>query len=97
MGCEVRLAACGATHLHVLLTLTQPDAIRQIGKAKQFASLKLTDHVGQLWGERSKVIPIRDELHLHNAVDYIRDHARKEDAWLWSNGVTDVTTDPSRT
>ncbi len=97
MGCEVRLAACGATHLHVLLTLTELDAIKQIGKAKQFASLKLTDHVGQLWGERSKVIPIRDELHLYNASDYIRDHAHKEEAWLWSGCLTDAITDPSRT
>ena len=97
MECEVRLVACGATHLHVLLMLTELDAIKQIGKAKQFASLKLTDHVGQLWSERSKVIPIRDELHLCNAVDYIRDHAKKEDAWLWSSSVADATSAPSRT
>ncbi len=97
MGCEVRIVACGATHLHVLLTLTETDAIKQLGKAKQFASLKLKDHAGQLWGERSKVIPILDEAHSHNVFEYICKHAQKEDAWLWPTGVTAATTNPSRT
>ena len=38
MKCDVRILACGATHLHVLCRLTEPDAIRQLGKAKQYAS-----------------------------------------------------------
>ncbi len=97
MECDVCIVACGATHLHALFTITETDAIKQLGKAKQFASLKLTDHTGQLWGERSKVIPIRDELHLYNACDYIRDHAHKEEAWLWSGCVTEARTDPNRT
>src|SRR5262249_6666293 len=46
---EVLVLACGPTHLHVLFSPTEDDVMRQLGKAKQFASLKCPDHRGQLW------------------------------------------------
>ncbi|MCH8823760.1 MAG: transposase [Planctomycetes bacterium] len=83
MNCELLILSCSATHVHALCKLTESDAIKQIGKAKQFASLRLKDHTGQLWGERSKVISIRNESHLQNTFQYIQDHAMKENAWIW--------------
>ena len=83
MKCEVSILACSATHVHVLCKLSELDAIKQLGKAKQFASLRLKDLTGQLWGERSKIIAIRDDSHLQNTLQYIKDHAEKENAWIW--------------
>ncbi|MCH8342653.1 MAG: hypothetical protein IH983_01555 [Planctomycetes bacterium] len=83
IGCAVRCLSCGPTHLHVLYESKEPDAMRELGRAKQYASLKLQDRPGRLWGGGAKIIPIRDDGHASGAFVYICDHALKEGAWVW--------------
>ncbi len=83
MSSDVYVLACGFTHLHVLCTLIEDDPIRQFGRAKQYASLKLASRTGQLWGERAKIVHIRDQAHAENVFAYICHHATKEGAWVW--------------
>jgi REP element-mobilizing transposase RayT len=82
MKCTVFIVACGPTHLHVLFEPTEEDVMRQVGKAKQFASLKCPNHDGQLWGELSEVIAVRNDGHATEVFEYIDDH-RNEGAWIW--------------
>ncbi|MDY7107662.1 MAG: hypothetical protein SYC29_03405 [Planctomycetota bacterium] len=83
LGCSARILSCGPTHLHVLFDGPAGDATPVLGKCKQYSSLKLADHRGQLWGERAKIIRVRDLPHARNTFAYIRDHALKEGAWIW--------------
>jgi REP element-mobilizing transposase RayT len=85
MGCEVAAISCAATHLHSLHTPAAADALRELGRAKQFASLKCPDHKGQLWGEGGKIIAVRDADHFANVLRYILNHARTESAWVWQS------------
>ena len=82
-GCEVRVLACGATHLHVLFASPQCDVMPTLGKAKQYSSLKLADHRGQLWAGGAKIIRIRNWRHAERVFNYICSHALKESAWTW--------------
>ena len=83
LSSDVYVLACSPTHLHVLCTIIEEDLIRQLGRAKQYASLKLTTRRGQLWGERAKIVHIRDEEHAENVFAYICHHAVNDHAWLW--------------
>jgi hypothetical protein len=49
LGSSVRCLECGPTHVHVLYDSLSADAKGEIGKAKQFSSLKLTTRSGTLW------------------------------------------------
>jgi REP element-mobilizing transposase RayT len=86
MRCAVRRASAGPTHVHVLLVPSEPDVLKQLGRAKQYASFKCPGHRGQLWGGGGRAIPIADYGHLANVLQYIADHAAKEGAWIWSDG-----------
>ncbi|MCH8344020.1 MAG: hypothetical protein IH983_08525 [Planctomycetes bacterium] len=81
--CEVRALSCGATHLHVLFASADSDAMQTLGKAKQYASLKLEDHPGRLWAGGGKIIRIRTAEHAQRVFTYICSHAEKESAWIW--------------
>ena len=80
-----RILSSGCTHLHVLFDAPpgMVDVMPMLGRAKQYASLKLADHQGQLWAEGAKIIRTRDIQHARNVFGYIRDHAIKEGAWIW--------------
>jgi len=82
MRCAVFILGCGPTHLHVLFEATEDDMKRQLGKAKQFASLKCPNHSGQLWGESCEAIAVNDDEHAVEVFGYIDDH-RDEGAWIW--------------
>jgi REP element-mobilizing transposase RayT len=82
MKCTVCILACGPTHVHVLFTPTEQDVKKQLGKAKQYASLKCPNRVGQLWAESCDVEWIVCDKHADRAFGYIDDH-RNERAWIW--------------
>ena len=82
MHCTVIVLACGPSHLHVEFEPTEENVMRQLGKAKQFASLKCPNHSGQLWAELSEVISIKDDNHANEVFGYIDEH-RAEGAWIW--------------
>jgi REP element-mobilizing transposase RayT len=82
LGCEVIILACGPTHLHALISPTDEPIDRQIGKAKQFASLKCPNRRGQLWGENCEARAVEGREHARELFSYIRDHV-DEGAWVW--------------
>ncbi len=83
MGCSVRCLSAGSTHVHLLYDSFAEDAAIELGRAKQYASLKLTTRPGRLWGKHSKIIVVRDVQHARSVWRYILDHAAKEQAWTW--------------
>jgi REP element-mobilizing transposase RayT len=83
MDCTVLILCCGPTHLHALAGLTERDMKRQIGKAKQFASLRRSGHAGQLWGGRCEIEAVTDAAYARKVFAYIRNHESKENAWIW--------------
>ncbi len=83
MNCEVVVLSSGPTHVHTLFVPSETDVIKQLGKAKQFASLKCPNHAGQLWAESCDAVAVQKEQHACNAYQYICDHAVKEGAWVW--------------
>ena len=82
MDCQVMILACGPTHVHVLFQPSEDQVVRQLGKAKQFASLKCLDRRGQLWGELSDVEDVIGPDDAKRVFRYIEDH-RDEGAWIW--------------
>jgi hypothetical protein len=83
MKCRPMVVACSATHLHSLHFSMEADALRELGKPKQFASLKLAAPGGKLWAEGGKIVRVETLTHRDNAFEYILKHAEKEDAWVW--------------
>ena len=83
LGSSVRCLSCGSKHLHVLYDSIAADARNELGRAKQYASLKLPDHRGRLWGKGAKIVVVRDIVHARRVWKYILDHAIKEGAWTW--------------
>ncbi|MCC6681198.1 MAG: hypothetical protein IT445_09900 [Phycisphaeraceae bacterium] len=67
-----------------------------IGKAKSWTARQLKtqghlpDQPGSVFAEKGKVVPIRDVAHGDTVAGYIRDHAEKENAAVWSLHVLDV-------
>ena len=83
MKCDVLILSCGPTHVHVLMAPSERQVKRQVGRAKQFASLRCPGHRGQLWGEGCEVEAVHGIAHARRVFAYIRDHQRKEGAWIW--------------
>ena len=83
MGAGVRCMAVGATHLHLLYESAAPNAVAELGRAKQYASLKLPERPGRVWGRGAKIIVVRDIEHARQVWRYILNHGGKEGAWTW--------------
>jgi REP element-mobilizing transposase RayT len=83
MDCTVIILSCGPTHVHALLSASEQDVEKQVGKAKQFASLKCSGHSGQLWGAGCAIGAVENIRHARRVFAYIRDHEKKERAWIW--------------
>jgi hypothetical protein len=61
------------------------DAEMIAGRAKQFASLRLSRELpGSIWGQHSHVVRVRDEGHYRRIVTYITKHIHKR-AMLWEH------------
>jgi len=65
------------------------DPVRHlIGIAKKESSKALTrtglTTPGGIWARRGKIVPIKDRAHQINVYKYILEHARKEQAAIWS-------------
>ncbi|MCI0631202.1 MAG: hypothetical protein L0Y44_11185 [Phycisphaerales bacterium] len=58
------------------------DAKDEIGKAKQFASLKLETMSGRLFAKGCDVDEV-DLPHARRVWPYILDHRKSEGAWVW--------------
>lgn len=84
---EVVAVSCSATHLHVLYRSNAEDAKREIGKAKQFASLKLPVRTGSIWGRGCSIVAVRDASHAATVKAYIIAHHQNERAWVWDASV----------
>ena len=84
-GAEVLCLAVAGQHVHVLAKLPEGDARKLLGVAKKHVWFVLHEHgwKTQLWGKRSKEIPIEDREHQVNTYHYIMDHIQ-EGAWVWS-------------
>jgi len=74
--------ACGPTHTHFLYESVAADAVKEIGRAKQYASLRLKTRTGRIWAKGAKIIEVCDARHEANVRAYIKDHV-DEGAWLW--------------
>jgi hypothetical protein len=77
---EIAAASVDRIHKHVLARFPDHDPRRWIGIAKKESShyCKESGHApeGGLWGTRCECVPINDEAHRLNVVDYILDHAK---------------------
>lgn len=84
-GHPVLVASCAGRHAHAVTEL--PDniiAIRAIvGEAKKVASRAVKKEMpGSVWSRGGEYRRIRDDHHLANAYDYVRD-GQEDDAWVW--------------
>ncbi len=82
-GSSVRCLSAGSTHVHLLFDSVAIDVVEELGRAKQFASLKYTGRRGRFWGRGAKIIVVDDVDHARRVWRYILDHAVKEGAWTW--------------
>ena len=83
IGVAVRCLCCGATHIHVMFDSTAPDAKDEIGRAKQFASLKLESRPGRVFAKDCSVEEAEGVGHARKLWKYILNHEFKEGAWVW--------------
>lgn len=83
LAIEVVAVSCSASHLHVLYRSHGEDAKREIGKAKQYASLKLPERAGSIWGRGCSIVTVHDASHAAAVKGYILAHREKEHAWAW--------------
>jgi hypothetical protein len=78
---EIAAASVDRIHKHILARFPDHDPRRWVGIAKKESShyCKVSGHApeGGLWGTRCECVPVRDESHRLNVVDYILDHAEK--------------------
>jgi hypothetical protein len=81
-GSSVRCLCCGATHIHVLYDSIATDAKEEIGRAKQFASLKLETRPGRIFAKDCDVEEVTLE-HARRLWKYILEHEQKEGAYIW--------------
>ena len=82
---EIRTAAlaCCATHAHALIRVGDQDAKPIFGRAKQLASLRVSEEIpGKMWGASSKVVRIKNLGHFIEVRRYILRH-KHEGAWTW--------------
>ena len=84
-GGEVLAIACGGQHAHVQVQLSDGDARKPLGYAKQAATsvTHQAGFVGKLWAVRGTLVRIRDRVHQERVYRYILEHA-SEGAWVWS-------------
>ena len=84
-GGHVLAVACCGEHAHVLVQLKDCDARYPGGLAKRHATFEAhaAGFVGELWGDRGKIVRIKDEAHRWNVYQYILRH-EEEGAWVWS-------------
>jgi hypothetical protein len=59
IGGRVRCLACGPTHIHLLYDSMAADAKEEVGRAKQFASLKLTTRPGRVFARDCSITKSR--------------------------------------
>jgi hypothetical protein len=81
-GSSVRCLSCGPTHMHVLYDSQAADAKDEIGRAKQYASLKLETRPGRIFAKDCDVEEVTLE-HARQLWKYILAHERKEGAYIW--------------
>jgi hypothetical protein len=82
IGGVVRCLCCGATHIHVMYDSVASEAKDEIGRAKQFASLKLESHPGRVFAKDCSVEEVEGIGHARELWKYILKHEFKEGAWV---------------
>ena len=78
---EIAAASVDRIHKHILARFPDHDPRRWVGIAKKESShyCKVSGHApeGGLWGTRCECVPVKDESHRSNVIDYILDHAKR--------------------
>jgi hypothetical protein len=84
-GGEVAIVSCGGQHAHVLVRLPDCDARLPGGLAKKHATFEAhaAGLVGELWGDRGKIVRVKNQQHWENTYQYILDH-QAEGHWIWA-------------
>jgi len=82
INCPTRIVAVTRTHVHALVRC-EGDVMRAAGRAKQYASHQVRAALpGNIWGQRSKIVRIKDERHFRWVIRYIADHVNESGA-IW--------------
>ena len=77
--------AVSATHVHLLSRCLPGDLDSIISRLRRHASHAMRDSLpGQVWSRGKHIVELRDNGHAGNIHNYILDHARKENASVWT-------------
>jgi hypothetical protein len=84
-GVEVFALSVGSQHVHAALGCPGEGLKERVGRAKKVSSHRVRNRLpGRVWQEGCRPIPVRDEAHWRNVLDYIASHA--PGAWVWVRG-----------